>query len=200
MKSKLLIGFSNIHRANVTEDGTFGTPVKVENGKKVSNKLKYESSQDWADDTIILDSSMYAGGEGNITFLGLTMDEYNLLFDHQRVKGGIAITDGDIPKTGAWLWERKKKGSNHKRLYCLYACTCMPTGFDAESVVDGKGDPEEVEIEYSIGSYTHTDGTTYIAHIIDTDDPGVDSEMIANWFKTVQFPTPKTPEVKKAKA
>lgn len=185
---KLIIGFSNIHRANLTEEGTFDTPKRVPNGKKTSNKLNFEDSQDWADDKIILDSSLYAGGEGAITFLGLSMDEYNMLFDHKRVKGGIAITDQDIPKTGAWLWERRKKGTEHKRLYCLYAATCKPTGIEAESIEDGKADPEEVEVEYTIGSYTHSDGKNYILHIVDTDDETADPEMISNWFKKVQFP------------
>lgn len=192
---KILIGYSNIHRANLNEEGTFDTPVRVYNGRKTSNKLNYESSQEWADDKIVLDSSLFAGGEGSATFLGLTMDEYNLLFDHQRVKGGIAITDGDIPKTGAWLWERRKKGTNHRRLYCVYNSTCKPAGIDAEAIMEGKAEGEEIEVEYTIGSHTHTDGKNYIVHIIDTDDPTVDAEMVTNWFKTVQFPKENTPSL-----
>lgn len=197
-KPKLMIGYRNIHRANVSEEGAFETPVRVENGRKTSNKLNYESSQAWGDDKIIMDSALYAGGEGTTTFLGLTMDEYTLLFDHLRVKGGMAITDEDSPKTGAWLWERQKKGTKHKRLYCLYACTCKPVGFDAESIIDGKGDPEEVEVEYSIGSYTHTDGKTYIAYVVDTDDPTVDQETISKWYTAVQFPKENTPPVEQS--
>lgn len=188
MVEKVIVGYSNIHRANVKSDGSFEKPTRVFSGRKTSNKLNYETSQEWADDTIIKDASLFAGGEGSATFLGLAMDEYTLLFDHKRVKGGIAITTGDTPKTGAWLWERKKKGTNHRRLYCLYSTTCKPSGIDAEAIIEGKAEGEEVEVEYTIGSYTHTDGKTYIVHIIDTDDPTVEPEMIANWFTEVQFP------------
>lgn len=188
---KLLVGLKNIHRADL-KDGVYETPVPIKYAKKISNKLNFESTQEWADDTIVEDSANYAGGEGTITTLGLLADEYNLLFGSELMKGGVVVSESDVAPSGAWLFEKQKKKSNHKRLYAIYNATCQPIDINAETIVEGKAEAEETEINYTVGSYTHTNGKTYIYAFIDTDDPTVDAEQITNWYKEVQFPIART--------
>lgn len=188
MSNKLLVGYENIHRAIIGPDGSFETPVRVPNGRSIETELEYESTADWADNTIVSNANFFKGGKGTSTFLGLSPDEYTLLFGNKRAKGGYAVTEDDVAPPGAWLWEQKKKGSAHKKYTVLYNTTCMPSKTAAESIIDGKAEAKEVPVEFTVGSYEHTDGTRYIEFSIETDDPTVDQEQVANWFKTVQFP------------
>ncbi len=181
-KKKLLKGFSNVHFAPFEEDD-YITPIPILNGKKIEAELKYESDQDWADNTSA-DDFNYAGGEGTLTTLGLDKTEYNALFSNKIVKGGIVVNSEDVAREGAFLFERKKKGSKHKRLYVIYACKCSQSGINAETIEDGKGAAGEDEIKFTVGEAVNGD----IFHFIDTDDPTVDQDAITNWFKTVQKP------------
>lgn len=182
-KKKLLKGFSNVHFAPFEEDD-YTTPIPIQNAKKIEAELKYESEQEWADDGIVDDEFNYAGGEGSLTTLGLDKTEYNALFSNKIVKGGIVVNSGDVAREGAFLFERKRKNSKHRRLYAIYACKCSQSGINAETIEDGKGAAGEDEIKFTVGQAENGD----IFHFIDTDDPTVEQETITNWFKTVQKP------------
>lgn len=190
-KKKLLKGFSNVHFAPF-ENNAYATPIPIQNAKKIEAELKYESEPEWADDGMVDDEFNYAGGEGSLTTLGLDKTEYNTLFDNKIVKGGIVVNAGDVSREGAFLFERKKKSSKHKRLYVIYACRCSPPGINAETIEDGKGSAGEDEIKFNIGQAENED----VFHFIDTDDPTVDPETITNWFKTVQKPKEVTNQEK----
>ena len=126
----------------------------------------------------------FVGGEGTLTVLALTSEEQALLFGNTIVKGGIKVNSGDVSPQGAFLFERKKKRSTHKRLYVIYNCVCSPTSISAETIEDGKGEGSTDEISYSIGEGENGD----IYHYIDTDDESVVADAVSNWFKQVQFP------------
>lgn len=182
-KKKLLKGFSNVHFAPFENDA-YITPIPIQNGKKIEAELKYESEQEWADDSIVDDEFNYAGGEGSLTTLGLDKTEYNALFNNKIVKGGIVVNSGDVAREGAFLFERKRKNSKHRRLYVIYACKCSQSGINAETIEEGKGPAGEDEIKFTVGQAENGD----IFHFIDTDDPTVDQDAITNWFTTVQKP------------
>ena len=182
-KKKILAGLSNIHFAPFV-DGTYKTPVPILFAKKIENKLEYENDQEWADDKVVENGYDFVGGEGTLTVLTLTAEEQALLFGNTIVKGGIKVNSGDVSPQGAFLFERKKKRSTHKRLYVIYNCVCSPTSISAETIEDGKGEGSTDEINYSIGE--HENGDIY--HYIDTDDDTVDTEVVKSWFETVQFP------------
>ena len=168
-KKKVLAGLSNIHFAPLV-DGTYQTPVPILFAKKIENKLEYENDQEWADDKVVENGYDFVGGEGTLTVLALTSEEQALLFGNTIVKGGIKVNSGDVSPQGAFLFERKKKRSTHKRLYVIYNCVCSPTSISAETIEDGKGE----------------NGDIY--HYIDTDDESVVADAVSNWFKQVQFP------------
>lgn len=184
-KTKLLKGLRNIHFAPYI-DGAFQTPKPITFAKKIENTLNYESETEWADDEIVDQSNGYNGGEGTLTTLGLTAEEQSVLFSNEIVKGGIVVKTTDESPTGAFLFERAKKGSTHKRLYVIYACKCSPASFNGETVEEGKSSASESEIQYTISNLPSGE----IYHFIDTDDPTADTEAITNWFKTVQMPKP----------
>ncbi|MCI9110888.1 major tail protein [uncultured Clostridium sp.] len=181
-KKRILAGLSSIHFAPFVE-GEYQTPVPILFAKKIENKLEYESSQEWADDKVVDNGYDFVGGEGTLTVLSLTSDEQALLFGNTVVKGGIKVNSGDVSPQGAFLFERKKKRSQHKRLYVIYNCVCSPISISAESIEDGKGEGATDEITYSIGE--HSNGDIY--YYIDTDDSTVDQTAISNWYNEVQF-------------
>lgn len=182
---KLLKGLRSIHFAPYV-DGEFETPQPILYAKKIENQLNYESETEWADDEIVDQSNGYNGGEGTLSVLGLLPTEQKLLFGNEVVKGGVVVKTTDEAPTGAFLFERGKKGSTHKRLYVIYACKCAPSSFNGETVEEGKASASENEISYTISNLP----TGEIYHYIDTDDTTVDPTAITKWFTEVQMPTP----------
>jgi phi13 family phage major tail protein len=182
-KKKILAGLSNIHFAPFV-DGAYETPVPILFAKKIENKLDYENDAEWADDKVVDNGYDFVGGEGTLSVLALTAEEQALLFGNAIVKGGIVVNSNDVSPEGAFLFERKKKRSTHKRLYVVYNCVCSPTSISAETIEDGKGEGSVDEISYSIGENENGD----IYHYIDTDDTTASTEAISKWFTEVQLP------------
>ena len=181
---KLIVGLSDIHFAP-WNGSTFETPVPITNAKKCEAKTTFEEDEEWADNKNVNPGYVFAGGDGTLTTLGLTPDEQVLLFGNTLVKGGVLINSADVAPQGAFLFARKKKRSTARRLYVVYNCVCAPSALiNAETLEEGKGDAEEVEINFTIDSLD--DGN--IAFYIDTDSPTIDSEQVTNWFKSVQMP------------
>ncbi|WP_317327019.1 major tail protein [Turicibacter sanguinis] len=185
MAKKLLKGLRNIHFAPYV-NGQFQTPEPILYAKKIENQLNYESETEWADDAIVDQSNGYNGGEGALNVLGLLPAEQKLLFGNEVVKGGVVVKTTDEAPVGAFLFERGKKGSTHKRLYVVYACKCAPSSFNGETVEEGKASASENEISYTISNLP----TGEIYHYIDTDDESVDQTSISKWFTQVQMPKP----------
>lgn len=182
-KKKILAGLSNIHFAPFV-DGAYKTPVPILFAKKIENKLDYENDAEWADDKVVDNGYDFVGGEGTLSVLTLTAEEQSLLFGNAIVKGGVVVNSNDVSPEGAFLFERKKKRSTHRRLYVVYNCVCSPTSISAETIEDGKGEGSVDEISYSIGENENGD----IYHYIDTDDTTASTEAISNWFTEVQLP------------
>lgn len=185
-KKKILRGLSNIHFAPYI-NGEFQTPVPILYAKKCENKLSYENESEWADDKLVENGYGFAGGEGTLSVLTLTSEEQAVLFGNTIVKGGIKVNSGDIAPEGAFLFERKKKNSSHRRLYVIYSCVCSPASISAETIEEGKGSGSIDEINYSIGQLPNGD----IYHFVDTDDETISPEVVTNWYKTVQMPQEK---------
>lgn len=190
IKVKGLRGISNIHFAPFQLDSTFAAPVPITLAKKIENKLKYEGSQEWADNKIVDSSFLYAGGEGKLTTIGLSSDEQILIFGNNAAKGGVYVTDTDEAPEGAYLFEMQKK-NGAKRLYVVYNCKNSPTDITSETIEDGKAEWQTNEIEYQIGSLTKA-GVNYIYFFVDTDAADADEEQIGKWYTEVQFPTQPT--------
>lgn len=182
-----LKGFSKLHYAPLSEEGV-GNAKKLSDGKKIESELEYEEEELWAEDEQKEYYYDFVGGKGKLAVLGLSKEEYHDLFGNEIVKGGIMINTDDRSNSISLMWERKKKGG-HRRLYVLYNCVCSPVGLgNAESLEKGKGEIEKTEIDFSIGSILH-EGKNRIGSFVDTDDETADPQIIANWYKTPQFPS-----------
>lgn len=191
---KLMCGLRNIHFAPFV-DGAFGTPVRIWNAKSIECSINYENEQEWADDMLIDNSSNFAGGEGKINVLGLSIEEFYTLFSSRKAGGGIVVNSMDKAPQGAFLFERRRKKSKNSRLYAVYNCQCSPGSITAESIAEGKGQAQEDEITFSIGETEDNN----IYYFIDTDGAGVSQEVVKKWFTEVQMPPAEVePTVEKA--
>lgn len=180
---KLLCGLRNIHFAKWNGSG-YETPVRIWNAKSIECGINYETEQEWADDMLIDNASLFAGGEGKLSVLGLSMEEFVAMFGSKKVKGGVVVSSGDQAPQGAFLFERRRKKSKKSRLYVVYNCQCSPGSITAESISEGKGQAQEDEITFTIGETEENN----IYYFIDTDAEDVVSDQVENWFKTVQKP------------
>ena len=181
-KKKVLRGFSNIHFAPYV-DGEYQTPVQIEGAKNGEFKLNYEHDPSYADDVLFDNGYLYTGGEGNITVLDLTPEEQTLILGNKKVKGGVVVNSNDQAPSGAFLFEKKFKNSNHKRLYVVYNCMCSNPGLVMQTIED-KAEDATCEIPLSVSELS--DGNIYF--YIDTNDSTVDATQISNWYTEVQMP------------
>ena len=110
-------------------------------------------------------------------------DEQALILGNKKVKGGIVVNSNDVSPIGAFLFEKKFKGSNHKRLYVIYNCICSNPGLAMQTIED-KAEDSVVEIPLSVSETQEGN----ILYFIDTNDTTVDNSQISNWYKEVQEP------------
>ena len=185
---KRLGGLKNIYFAPITKfgtdvnDTTFGTP-RLEGAKKIESSLTYEGVEFFSDDIIDFSDYTFAGGEGTLTLKALAQSDYNLLFGNKVNKGGVAVKSTDISVEGAFLFERSKLGSSHKRLYVVYSCKCSPTSISAETK-EGSITEEVVEITFSVRELA--DNLVY--YFMDTDAQDVDNDSVTGWYTEVRKP------------
>ena len=184
-EKQVIRGFSNIHFAPLTGEGTYGAPVKIAGAKSGEFKLNFEHDPSYADDVIFNNGFLYTGGEGTISVLELTPDEQALILGNKKVKGGVVVNSNDVAPSGAFLFEKKFKGSTHKRLYVVYNCICSNPGLTMQTIED-KAEDSVCEIPLSVSETS--DGNIYF--FIDTNDATVDQAQVTGWYTSVQKPTP----------
>lgn len=186
-EKNIIRGFSNIHFAPLEAGETFGIPIRIKFGKSGEFKLNFEHDPTYADDAVVDNNFLYTGGDGNINVLDLTPDEQTLVLGNKRVKGGVVVNSNDNAPAGAFLFEKKFKGSTHKRLYVVYNCVCSNPGIVAQTLED-KAEDSVAEIPLSVSELS--DGNIYF--YIDTNDPTVDQTQVTGWYTEVQFPKETT--------
>lgn len=182
-EKQVIRGFSNIHFAPLQEEGSYGTPIKISGAKSGEFKLNFEHDPTYADDVIFNNGFLYTGGEGNISVLELTPDEQALILGNKKVKGGVVVNSNDVSPSGAFLFEKKFKGSNHKRLYVVYNCICSNPGLTMQTIED-KAEDSVVEIPLSVSETEEGN----IFYFIDTNDATADQSQISAWYTEVQEP------------
>lgn len=181
-EKKVIRGFSNIHFAPY-KNGAFETPIKILGAKSGEFKLNFEHDPSYADDGLFHNGYLYTGGEGNVSVLELTPDEQVLILGNRKVKGGVVVNSNDEAPPGAFLFEKKFKGSNHKRLYVVYNCMCSNPGLVMQTIED-KAEDSVCEIPLSVSELSNGD----IYYFIDTDDSTVDQAQVTGWYTKVQMP------------
>lgn len=148
-EQKIMQGFSDIHVAKRTTEGTYATPVLVEGGKSVDIELNFESNSVSADNrTIYFDG--FAGGDGTLGVLSLTTEEMSLLFGHTKVgEDGLLVKSTDIAANVALGFSRNKLDGT-KVGYWVYDCKFSTPGIAATTLEEGKADEEVMEITFKV--------------------------------------------------
>lgn len=182
-KKKRLGGFRNIHIAHMGDDGVYEAPVHITGGKSINIELSYESEEFESDDVIDHQEFIFTGGEGTLGLKSLAIDEFNLIFNNKKVKGGVVVSRDDLSPNCAVLFERQKKDKINRRFYVVYNTKFAPSSIKAETAAK-IGNEEIDELKFSVG----TTNEGYVYHIIDTDDPTVTQEQITKWYTEVQMP------------
>ena len=192
-EKKVIRGFRNIHFAPF-KNGNFEKPVRMLGAKSGEFKLNFEHDPTYAEDGLFHNGYLYTGGEGNMSVLELTADEQVLILGNKRVKGGVVVNSNDEAPNGAFLFEKQFKGSTHKRLYVVYNCVCSNPGLVMQTIED-KAEDSVAEIPLSVSE--DSEGNIY--YFIDTNDPNVDQEQVANWYTQVQMPQELAEELSETK-
>lgn len=176
---KRLGGFSQIHIAPVTGDGTYGAPIPLTGAKSIEAELAYESVQFYADNAIDYNDYIFNGGEGTLTVSGLTIQEYNTLFGSNVADGTVLVKSTDIAPELAILFERRKLGSQDTVKYVLYACKFAPPAINAQTI-EGNVEEEPVELAFTVRELS--DGSVF--YMADTETaPALKTDA---WYETVQ--------------
>lgn len=187
MDKKVIRGFSNIHFAPLQAGGTYGTPIKIEGAKSGEFKLNYEHDPSYADDIVVEDGFLFTGGDGKVSVLELSPEEQAAILGSKKVKGGVVVNSRDTAPQGAFLFEKKFKNSQAKRLYVVYNCVCSNPGLVMQTIED-KAEDSVCEIPLSVGESATGD----IYFYIDTDDSTVDATQVSGWYTEVQTPKEMT--------
>lgn len=178
IKKKRLGGFSNIHVAQLTGAGTYGTPKKIEGAKSVEVSLNYENIQFYADNAIDYSEYIFSGGEGTLTVSGLTPQEYGDLFGSTVENGVVKVKTSDIAPELALLFERKILGTNETVKYVVYAVKFAPTSISA-STMEGSVTEENFELTFSVRETSENDVYTFVNSSEDTED------VADEWYSAV---------------
>ena len=183
-----LSGFSGIHVARmVTEDTvsqkpTYEALVPLQGGKSIEVSLNFEGVKFYADNTISYQDNYFSGGEVTLSLSGLTMEEYGLLFGNTIGKHGVtSVNASDVAPTLAITFEKKILGTNHKRLFVLYAVNLAPSAISAETLADSVN---ESPIEITGQLRQLADGSIYA--MVDTNSSDYSAEL-DNWHEEVKF-------------
>ena len=151
IEHKIMYGFSNIYVAKKNGD-KYATPVLIEGGKSVTVNLNYNYTE--------LKKGKYktpvrfqefAGGGGKLKLLGLSKEEYKLLFGCEVEDNKVKIKTTDKAPTLALMFTRKQLDGTEKG-YCLYNIVCKPLNFDATTIENGRIAEDSVEIEFFVNS------------------------------------------------
>ena len=188
-----LSGFSSIHVSRMTKEDTvserpqYEALVPLKGGKSIECSLNFEGVKFYADNAVSYQDNYFSGGEVTLSLSGLTMEEYELLFGNTIGKHGVVgVNTGDVAPTLAITFEKKILGTNHKRLFALYAVTLSPSSINATTLADSI---EESPIEITGQLRALADGSIYA--MVDTNGKDYDASL-DNWHEEVKFMEAKT--------
>ncbi|MDB8794271.1 hypothetical protein PN290_00325 [Romboutsia sp. 1001216sp1] len=180
---KIIFGMSNIHVATVGEDGEFGVPVQILGGKAVEASFEASEKIVYADNKAVYNDKRITKGSGKLSVLGLTTDEKCLLAGTENMSGGLALNASMNAPSLALLFEQEKADGG-KLLNVLYN---VQFAIPSISAVTTEGEMAE---QISDLDFTCLPDLKqgYFFYTVDTTDAKVDSEMVNNWYTTVQMP------------
>ena len=117
-------GFKDVYVAEVdynplTDTYTAKKPVMLFNSKSGKTKIKYEISDEYADDKLISRDKEFQNGEIEIEGINITPEKLELIYGHKVVEG-MSITREDDPVKYVAVGFRSKNADKTYHFYWYY--------------------------------------------------------------------------------
>lgn len=186
-KKKIIYGMGNIRVAKLGDDGEYEPPVSILGAKNVECNFEQSEKIIYADNKpVYVDKRINKGG-GKLGVLGLTTDEKCLLAGVENMSGGMALTTDTNSPTLALLFEQDKADGG-KLLTVIYGTKFSLPSINAVTTEE-EMEEQVLELEFTCTPVEFKElNKSFFFYVIDTKDPNVDSEMVDNWFNSVQKP------------
>lgn len=169
MKRKIAFGFNDIHIAKLIK-GRFDKPIRVHGGKEVNIELYYkETIAQRGNNNIYFEQ--FENGSGTLSVVGLTLDEYQLMFGCTIANGRLKIKTTDDSSRFALMFSKQLADGN-KQCYCFYNCRFKPIGVNAKTTSDGSINENTIDIDFTIDSfdkdiyYTEIDNLSFFNQVV----------------------------------
>lgn len=147
IEQKIMYGFDNVYVAKLNGDNYY-PPIKITGGKSIEAQLDFKTEiKKKAKGNIRFNS--FEGGSGSLSVMGLTPNEYNLLFGHSLENNKVMVTTSDTSPYLALMFS-KEKYDGTKLGYCLYKVIFKPININANTIENGIAIEENIEIEFDI--------------------------------------------------
>lgn len=170
IEQKVMYGLDNIYVAKLNGDRYY-TPIRIKGAKSIEAQLDFKTEIKKAGKRNIRFTN-FEGGSGILSVMGLTTDEYNLLFGHSVEKNKVTVTTTDTSPYLALMFN-KERYDGSKLVYCLYKVIFKPVNIGARTIENGIATEENIDIEFDI---EHNDGKIY--YMDNCDESFFDSVII----------------------
>ena len=162
---------------------TYGTPITIGTAVSINPTFNYETAQDYGDSVVQDQFTAFGGAEVSLTTNGYMNNVLAEITGSKIVSGGVLRSGDDIAPDGAFAYRRKKSNGAHR--YTILYKGQFALGSDESSTQEG------TTINFThpewTGTFVDIPGVGYM-YSVDSDDEGVDPEVIKNWFTQVKEP------------
>ncbi|WP_270647183.1 hypothetical protein [Paeniclostridium hominis] len=149
LNQKIMYGFSDIHVARKIGN-TYESPIKLEGAKSVEASLNYSYTEGKVGNRTIRFSE-FKGGEGTISLIGLSKEEYALLFGSEVNGNKVTCRTTDKSPNLALMFSKEQLDGTRKG-YCIYNIACKPIPISATTLEGGTIKEQDIEIDFFIES------------------------------------------------
>lgn len=190
MSKKSKVGIISVEKPTwfpVTDDSTdfptYGAPVTIGTAVSINPTLNYETTPDYGDGVVQDQFTAFGGAEISLVTNGYLNETLAAITGSKMVGGGVLRSGEDIFPDGAFAYRRLK--SNGAYRYTILYKGQFSLGSDETTTREGS------TITYThpewTGNFVDVPGVGYMWSV-DSDNEGVDPEVIENWFTQVTKP------------
>lgn len=168
---------------------TYEEAITIGTAVNINPTFNYETAQDYGDGSVQDQFTAFGGAEVSLTTNGYMNKVLAAITGSKMVGGGVLRSADDIAPDGAFAY-RRKKSNGHYRYTILYKGQ-FTLGSDESATQEGTS-VTFTHPEWT-GTFVDIPGVGYMWSV-DSDDEGVDPEVIKNWFTEVKEPVDFTPK------
>jgi phi13 family phage major tail protein len=199
MAKKSKVGIISVEKPTwfplTDESGDFpvyGAPVTIGTAVSINPTLNYETTPDYGDGVVQDQFTAFGGAELSLTTNGYQNKVLAEITGSKFIGGGVLRSGDDIYPDGAFAYRRMKSNGHHR--YTIFYKGQFSLSSDESTTLEG-----------STVSFTHPEWTGSFVDVpglgymwsVDSDDEGVDPEVLKNWFTEVTKPVDYTPTADK---